>query len=188
MNSDSQTATFTTSNGSAKDVDMMKQEFKAGSSVLWARKAGVYDAVALPYSDDNFSAVALLPAQGVEGFEPIRGLILRMPRFKVTSRLSLVPTLAALGVRAAFSSGADFSRMSTARLQISEVVHQAVVDVDEQGTVAAAATAVVMVMSVGVPPPPPPELVFDRPFAFIIRHNPTGLPVFIGAVNDPSTT
>jgi serine protease inhibitor len=60
---------------------------------------------------------------------------------------------------------------------------QAVVEVDEEGTVAAAATAVMMTRSM---PMRPFEVIFNRPFAFIIQHGPTNLPAFIGVVNDPS--
>ncbi len=56
---------------------------------------------------------------------------------------------------------------------------------DEKGTVAAAATAVIVATS-AAPIDPPPQLVFDRPFLFLIQHLPTGLPAFIGVVNDPS--
>ena len=56
---------------------------------------------------------------------------------------------------------------------------------DEEGTVAAAATAVMMTRSM---PMPPQELVFDRPFAFIIRHDATQLPAFVGIVNDPRSS
>ncbi len=56
---------------------------------------------------------------------------------------------------------------------------------DEKGTEAAAATAVIGVGS-AAPTAPPPQLVFDRPFLFLIQHLPTGLPAFVGVVNDPS--
>ncbi len=61
---------------------------------------------------------------------------------------------------------------------------QAVVEVDEEGTVAAAATAVVMLRCAVLTEPP--QLVFDRPFLFLIQHLPTGLPAFVGVVNDPT--
>ncbi|KXZ55631.1 hypothetical protein GPECTOR_2g1181 [Gonium pectorale] len=192
-----QPATFTTASGAAKQVDMMQHEFAARDNIHGARKEGLYDAVVLPYQGGAFSAVALLPAPGVtvaqalrdwaevpQELAPMGALLVKLPRFKASTSLTLGPVLKSLGVRAAFTPGvADFSRMADPGLFVSDIVHKAVVEVDEEGTVAAAATAVIMCLCV---PLPPAELVFDRPFAFIIRHNPTGLPAFIGAVNDPT--
>jgi serpin B len=72
---------------------------------------------------------------------------------------------------------------SSGDLYISAVMHQAFVDVNEQGTEAAAATAVV-VSATSVPPQA--ELVIDRPFLFAIRDLPTGEVLFIGRVMNPS--
>ncbi len=48
-----------------------------------------------------------------------------MPKFKVTSTMSLTPVLKSLGVHTAFSSGvADFTRMADGGLYISDVVHK----------------------------------------------------------------
>mmetsp|Transcript_14366 Transcript_14366/g.41899 ORF Transcript_14366/g.41899 Transcript_14366/m.41899 type:complete len:93 (-) Transcript_14366:572-850(-) len=84
----------------------------------------------------------------------------------------------------AFASGADFSRISEPPLFISQVLHKAVVDVDEEGTVAAAATAVMMTRSMPMQQPPF-KLVFDRPFVFAIQHLATNTPVFTGVVQSP---
>jgi serpin B len=64
------------------------------------------------------------------------------------------------------------------------VVHQAFISVDEQGTEAAAATAVVMAESSGGGLPT--TITIDRPFLFLIRHDPTGEILFMGQVTDPS--
>jgi serine protease inhibitor len=61
-----------------------------------------------------------------------------LPKFKVSSSLSLTSVLKGLGVVDAFSSDANFSRMSSTPLTVSDVLHKAVVEVDEEGTVAAA--------------------------------------------------
>ncbi|GFR47885.1 hypothetical protein Agub_g9695, partial [Astrephomene gubernaculifera] len=190
---------FSTSRGTTARVSMMQQTFEPRHNIMSARKEGVYDAVSLPYRGGDFSAVALLPAPGVEVAAALREwaasgpqalkrvgqLRVVLPKFKVSSSMSVTPLLEQLGVQAAFGPAADFSRMTESRLHISDVVHKAVVEVDEEGTVAAAATAVIMLTSV---PMPPPELVFNRPFAFMIYHNPTKLPIFTGVVNDPSAT
>jgi serpin B len=85
----------------------------------------------------------------------------------------------------AFSDNADFSGMDgTRNLSISEVIHQAFVKVDEEGTEAAAATAVVMRVKSAMP-----VNVFkaDHPFIFIIQERETGNILFMGRVVDPSS-
>jgi serpin B len=88
-----------------------------------------------------------------------------------------------MGMPDAFGPKADFSGMTGGRdLYISDVVHQAVVDVNEEGTEAAAATGVTMrAMAVMRP------LVFrvDHPFVFLIRENKTGSVLFLGRVLEP---
>jgi serpin B len=80
---------------------------------------------------------------------------------------------------------ADFSGITTeARLFISDVIHQANMDVDEKGTTAAAATAVVMRGS--APGGEPVTLRVDRPFLFALRDVPTGTVLFLGRVTDPT--
>ena len=65
-------------------------------------------------------------------------------------------------------------------------VPQSVVEVDEAGTVAAAATAVIMNRSFDPFAEEPLQLVFERPFLFVIEHMASGAPLFVGAVQDPS--
>ena len=109
---------------------------------------------------------------------------------------SLKPALQALGLGPAFgaSAAADgpaggFSRMSDdAGTHLSDVLHKAVLEVTEEGTVAAAATAAVMsVRSVQIQPPPE-VVVFDRPFLIVIEDAATGAPLFLGTVVRPRFT
>ena len=93
-----------------------------------------------------------------------------------------------MGMPLAFEPGsADFSGMSsTGQLYINEVLHQAFVQVNEQGTQAAAATGVGVVPTVVVSDPVPP-IVFtaDHAFQFYIRDNQTGTILFMGRMTDP---
>ena len=103
------------------------------------------------------------------------------------SSFALAQTLASLGMKTAFRyPGADFSGMDgTRELYLGAVVHQAMVDVNEEGTEAAAATAVAM--TAGAAPMPEKPVVFraDHPFLFVIRDTRSGVVLFIGRLVRP---
>ena len=71
---------------------------------------------------------------------------LTMPKFEFRTQAGLSDALKTLGMTTAFDpSTADFSGMTSQEaLFISDVIHEAYIEVDEEGTEAAAATAVVM--------------------------------------------
>ena len=107
-----------------------------------------------------------------------------LPKFKLETGYSLPDTLTAMGMPSAFTGAADLSGMDgTRNLYISDVIHKAYVDVNEEGTEAAAATAVI-IRETSLPIVP----VFraDHPFLFLIQDNDSGAILFIGRVTDPS--
>jgi serpin B len=92
-----------------------------------------------------------------------------------------------MGMPAAFSDKADFSGMDgTKSLSISDVVHKAYVDVNEEGTEAAAATAVVMRLTAVVDEEPVPLFMADHPFIFLIEDTDAGNILFMGKLSDPA--
>ncbi|KAF7014015.1 hypothetical protein CFC21_028045 [Triticum aestivum] len=121
-----------------------------------------------------------LPTQKVDVGE------FRVPRFKLSFHDSVVGVLNKLGLRLPFSEAADLSDMTGLPLVLSEVIHKAVIEVNEEGTRAAAVT-----MEEGCAakprPPPPVDFVADHPFAYFIVDEGTGAVVFAGHVLDPST-
>jgi serpin B len=158
----------------------------------------------LPYETGALSMVVLLPRQA-DGLKALEAELnassldrwlaaaragkvnVFLPRFKLKERLRLAGTLAGMGMPEAFSLGADFSGINGRRdLFISEVVHQAFVDVNEQGTEAAAATATVMKPTAIIRPAPIPTFRADHPFLFLIRHNPSGSIIFLGRLASPA--
>ncbi|MEW6277877.1 MAG: serpin family protein [Candidatus Eremiobacterota bacterium] len=156
----------------------------------------------LPYADSTLAMDVLLPRER-DGLARLEKSIsadaltgwarkahpaqvrVSLPRFTVRSRLELSKVLGAMGMPLAFGTGADFSGMDgTRELSIGKVFHQAVVEVNEEGTEAAAATAVVMVRSTSAQPGPE---VFraDRPFLFLIRDTRSGAILFMGRLVQP---
>lgn len=120
------------------------------------------------------------------------GLVLKMPKFRAeTKQLRLKEALvSSLGLASAFDPRvANFSRATEGAeaLAIDDVIHSAVVVVDEEGTEAAAVTAVVMMRAVAPlrEEDPPIEIVLDRPFLFAVVDDATGTPMFTGSVTDP---
>jgi serpin B len=181
--------------GSEVRVPTMRQSLRAP----YGEGEG-FQAVELPYDGGKLAMLLIVPNQGqfaaVEGQlsatrvgEIRAGLSqhqveLAMPKFSFRSEVPSKAPLQALGMVEPFGGNADFTGMNgSGGLFIQDVVHQAFVAVDENGTEAAAATAVI----VGeVSAPPPATLAIDRPFVFAIIDRPTGATLFVGRVLDPS--
>jgi len=180
--------------GSSIDVPMMHGTFGA----RYAEGDG-WQAVELPYVGRQLAMMVVLPDElpafeaALDGasLEKIAAALederiaLSFPRFGIESKLTLNDVLGAMGMPLAFDPDrADFSGITPVDdLYISGVIHQANIDVDEEGTEAAAATAVVMGI-VSMPPEPIP-LAVDRPFLFALRDVETGAILFLGRVVEP---
>ncbi len=123
----------------------------------------------------------------VSGDAPNQRVELVVPRFEVNTSLSLKKTLSAMGMAKAFSESADFTGMSTEvkSLKIDEVVHKAVLKVDEQGAEAAAATGVVIGVRSALPPREVRKFTVDQPFLVAIVDKPTQAILFLGRVREP---
>ena len=161
----------------------------------------------LPYAGQNLSMLVLLPKEtdGLESLETkltaanlekwtasmsYKSVQLFLPKFTMTSELSLAETLKSMGMSAAFDPhGADFSGMDGKKdLSLSAVVHKALVDVNEEGTVAAAATGAVHKYATAnshAKHDPPAVFRADHPFVFLIRDVKTDSILFMGRLVSP---
>ncbi|PON14418.1 hypothetical protein C2W62_29145, partial [Candidatus Entotheonella serta] len=151
----------------------------------------------LPYAGHAFSMIVLLTKalNGLAGLEntltvqrlddwitqlrpsPVR---VWLPRFSVAAQLPLKQTLATMGMPDAFNETADFSGMNGDKsLFVSQVLHQAVVEVGEAGAEATAATTGIMQSQTRRAMP---SVVFraDHPFLFLIRDHRSGRILFLG--------
>lgn len=109
-----------------------------------------------------------------------------IPKFRFDTSIGLRDSLRALGMGDAVFGLADFSPMADlVRPSVSDVYHQATIDVDERGTVAAAATAIVVSEDVSAEVSEA-QFFADRPFIFLIRDYESDVILFIGQVTDPT--
>jgi serpin B len=119
----------------------------------------------------------------------------RLPRFKLTFVGGIVEDLKSLGLILPFhpltASMSEITEVDTTDdgpIYVSEVIHKAVIDVNEEGCEAAAATESDddMGFSLDYEPPKQVDFVADHPFAFFIIEETSGSVVFAGHVLDPS--
>ncbi len=115
--------------------------------------------------------------------------LLKLPKFKLEYDVRLNYPLETLGMKHAFIEGeADFFAMADEPLFIGLVKQKSYVDVDEEGTEAAAVTVVVMEKGMAPRPMNAFRMIVDRPFLFVISDDATDSILFIGIVNDPTTS
>jgi serpin B len=182
--------------GSTYQVPMMRvtARFPYAESDGWQVFSLSYDGgdlemlVLLPPSGRFVAEVGSLDAARVDRLlaaqAPTR-IRLRFPRFSLRTSLPLVAALQRQGLRRAFTDRADLQGIAE-NLFVSAAMHEAVIEVDEQGTEAAAATAaVISLTSMPVEEPEPIEVDVDRPFLFVVRAAASGAPLFLGRVTRP---
>ena len=183
--------------GDSIDVPLMNQS----GFFAYCEQADFFQAIELPYKGKQVSMMIILPHNGrfadvqrdlgPELLETIddsledRSVHLTLPKTSFEWGTSVKAALSALGMVDAFTPSADFSGIDgTWGLYLTDVIHKAFVAIDEEGTEAAAATAAIIApTSVLVEDV---RMLVDRPFIFLIRHNETGVILFLGHVLDPS--
>ena len=185
------------------DGSTVEAQFMRLSEDLRFAKGSGYQAVELPYVGGSLSMLVIVPDAGefadfqsAFNADTLENIVsdlktaqvkLGFPRFEYSTQASLKDALKEMGMPIAFEGGlADFSAMSPdgKNLYIQDVIHEAFIAVDEDGTEAAAATAVVVGRTSA--PVDVVELTVDRPFLYAIRDNDTGAILFLGRVVDPS--
>lgn len=153
-----------------------------------------YTAVRLPYTaasaSQSTSLIAYLPNNDVSigqfiscmgttaavspsKFAETKFDVFGFPKFSLDTKCHILDKLSLLG----FPLAGSYPELGGPNSVVSDVIHQAVIKIDEQGTEAAAATAVVMTRS---RPVQSRTLIFDRPFYFALVHDESNLALFAG--------
>lgn len=191
--------TFTNADGSRHSVEMMKRSERiqvyCGNSTYIADQICAFE---LLYSGGNLSFLVILPASGTDlsklqdalspqmMYDMIsrleeRTYELGLPKLTLSTSYDLRDSLRALGMKSAFEpAAADLTRMSanSTGLFVSELTHKNVLEISEEGTIAASAAFA----SIGNRRKPP-RLYVDRPFLLLVRDLKTDAILFLGRVN-----
>jgi len=189
---------FRVNSSSTVKVPMMKQTGEDAEFLY--TEDNILQVLEMSYKGDKLSMMILLPKNdNIFSFE--NSLTLEkinewktklteqrvdvfIPKFTFDTKYFMSDTLKKMGMPTAFTNSADFSGMDgTKNLSIQTVVHQAFVDVNEEGTEAAAATGIGMAGS--AMPQPVPVLRADHPFVFIIQDKDSENILFLGRVANP---
>jgi serpin B len=169
-----------------------------------------YEAVVLGYADRDYEMMLVVPTPGNfadveaaldgdlvatmdekmgrnergEAADTQPNVVLYLPRFASNTTLLLRDRLEQdLGATGLFEVPGGLAGIHE-ELTLGDAIHAADIEVDEEGTIAAAATA--LMLDGSAEPPPPTVIRADRPFLYVIRHQPTGANLFVGRVLDPS--
>lgn len=162
-----------------------------------------FQLVELPYENEKFCMYILLPDSGLKLDEMIHSLDYRawhsykkklnkrrninfgMPRFHCEHSVNMKDMLAGMGLGELFEqSSANLKGITRNNVSISEMMHKAAIDVDEQGTQASAATSMAISFTTLVDDDPF-NLIVNRPFIFAIEEKKSNTLLFIGKVSKP---
>ena len=184
------------------DKDTTKCDYMTDTIQLSYYSDDLLSAVEIPYEDGEASMIILLPKDTLinlsysinnQYFRKIYSsfknekVVLHLPKFKLESEYELNKYLKEMGLASIFNSSADFSGITGDNgLFISNVLHKAIIEVNESGTEASAATAVIVSRSAVVGKESKP-IIFkaDHPFIFLIREKSTGTILFMGNLAKP---
>merc|ERR1712038_1167290 len=186
-------SSFSSPEGSV-NVQYMNREAEVRMLVDKERKMQILE---LPYEDPNRSMLIVLPNAGTSTDDLVQRLgdldlgsirtdgrlaptSISIPKFKLKFKTYLKQQMEALGVRDLFAQSANLTGISDEALSASEAVHQAFIEVNEEGTEAAAATAAVVGLRTAQQRKR--EFFADRPFLFVVYDFEHGVTLFAGKV------
>lgn len=191
---------FHKSDGSTVSVPMMAQTNKFNYTEFSTPDGHYYDILELPYHGNTLSMFIAAPYEKEVPLSALTSILdaqlisqwkgnmtrltrlLVLPKFSLESEVDLRRPLENLGMTDMFRPNqADFSSLSDQELlYVSQALQKVKIEVNESGTVASSSTAIIVSARMA-----PEEIIMDRPFLFVVRHNPTGTVLFMGQVMEP---
>ncbi|XP_059803542.1 glia-derived nexin isoform X1 [Hypanus sabinus] len=197
-----QSGNFYAADGTVYQVPLMFQRSAFNFGIANTPANVKYYILEMPYHGETISMFIVLPenigiplseisphinTQTINSWKKImtgKKLELSIPRFTAETETRLEKLLSSFGITDMFDqTKANFRKLSrSSQLYVSHFQQKAKIEVNEDGTKASAATvAVLMFRSFRITPP----FTVNRPFLYVVWHNPTGTVLFIGQVSKP---
>ncbi|XP_015597657.1 uncharacterized protein LOC107268913 [Cephus cinctus] len=156
--------------------------------------------VEIPYADGRLAMLLMLPHRErgnlqtlskdlsytpisvlLDGLQETE-LLLSIPKFTIESKMDLKPALEKLGINDLFDLNANLSGIMKSPIRVGNVLHNAKIEVNEEGTIAAAVTGISVVPLMGSTVQ---NFRADRPFLFTLVDLETAGIIFAGRVVHP---
>ena len=181
---------FTNLAGKRAKVGMMHQTLMG--TLSYAESPAV-QMLTLPYGNGRFFMTICLPKKPADLAacmgtpENLKGemanVILSLPRFHSAFNTDLKAILAGMGLP--LSPYNELVENPRGIAEISKVIHQADITVNETGSEAAAVTVIEMRYNMGIPATEPRTVYFtaDHPFVYTIQESSSGVILFTGVYN-----
>ncbi len=186
-------APFYQTDGSSQSVSTMLSK---GATVSYFGNQN-FQLIDIPYGNQQFTMTVLMPSQNYSLNNLLETLKmdslnqwlsksssltpqLELPKFEMKWKKDLLDDLKSMGMP---TTGFPYLFKENLPLEISGVIHQSYINVDETGTEAAAA----IVVEIGFTSAPLPQTIkINRPFIYLIREKHTNAILFMGQMIMPS--
>lgn len=162
--------------------------------------------VKLPFGNRSFSFVAVLPPEGKKLEEYVSSINasdwlewrksfigmdhdvldvdITIPKFSTTSGFDLISVLESLGIKEAFTHKADLSKLTDLpEAHIVKALQKTIIEVDEEGIVGTSSSSSPAAPGGSAGAFADKDVVFDRPYFYIISEESTGTILFMGNVS-----
>ncbi|XP_028852608.1 putative serpin E3 [Denticeps clupeoides] len=199
LHSDTHTLPFSLPHGTHTKVPMMYQATDVNFGQFQLNSEQTYSVLEMPYHSHSVSLTLVLPNDRKTPLSMLESHLsshtialweggLRrtkmdvfLPRFRLQQKFDLKALLMSLGILDAFDpTAADFRGISEQGLYVTQALHQARIEVTEEGSKGTAAAAMVLLKRSRSP-----LFKADRPFIFLLRQLRTGLILFMGRMVNP---
>ena len=186
---------FTHTDGSQSMVTMVR-----ASDIFSYANTDDYQAIDINYGRGSMALLVVIPKgtwtafeQSLEGAFVHRVLAglggsrvdVSLPVLDLQQTPDMTAALKSMGLSDAFNADADFSAIGALPVNMSQILEQATLKLDENGTEAAAAAAVIGEITAANIDPDIVTFTADHPFFFAVHDTISGTPLFTGRVLAP---